>query len=572
MSLYDDASLILYPSGYKEDKIYSLKPTDGSGDLTFTRASTATRVNADGLIETSPVNIVTYSNDFSNADWTKVDATETSGQTGYDGSSNAWLLTKSAANGRIQELLTSIGVNTYSLYAKANTLNYMRLRVEGTINVSCFFDFINGTIHNNDGIDATMTNLGGGWYRCSYSFSTSVDRISIYPADGNNDVSGTSGSIYIQDAQLNIGATAKPYFPTTDRLNVPRIDYTGGGCGKLLLESQRTNLALYSEQFDNAYWTKLGATITANATTSPDGTQNADKLVEGLGFVQPSFYRTNIANSNTTYTKSIYAKSGERIWLVTNIGNGINSARAWFNLSTGVVGTVNAGLTAQIQDAGNGWYRCTITREVVAFASSVIEFQIATSDGVEGYTGNGTSGLFIYGCQFEAGSYVSSYIPTLASSVTRLADTCSKTGISDKIGASEGVLFTDFVYNGFQDYGTPLCVNDGTTNNYIWLTTFGNGTLRGEVYGSGTVQATFSMSGAVVGQRYKMALAYKANDFAMYVNGVQIGTDLNGTIPSNLSRVDYDIANPSLFSLSLLQINQSAIFIIVSKPHHMLLF
>jgi hypothetical protein len=116
------------------------------------------------------------------------------------------------------------------------------------------------------------------------------------------------------------------------------------------------------------------------------------------------------------------------------------------------------------------------------------------------------------------------------------------------------------VCNGFQDFGTPFCINDGSTANSIWLTTFGNGTLRAEVFGSGSVQASISMSGGVVGQRYKMAFAYKANDFVLYINGTQIGTDTSGSIPTNLNRVDYDYAIASSFALSLLQINQSALF------------
>jgi len=92
-------------------------------------------------------------------------------------------------------------------------------------------------------------------------------------------------SVFVWGAQLNIGSTAKPYFPTTDRLDVPRLTYQngGGGCPSLLLEKQSTNILSYSEQFENAYWGTLNSTITPNNIISPDGTQNADKFVENNG-------------------------------------------------------------------------------------------------------------------------------------------------------------------------------------------------------------------------------------------------------------------------------------------------
>ena len=85
----ESASLVMIPSGYEDGTLGSLKPTDGTGDFTFSRGSdiSATRVNADGYIEKGYENLLTYSNDFSNADWTPFNASVTSGQSGYDGSS-----------------------------------------------------------------------------------------------------------------------------------------------------------------------------------------------------------------------------------------------------------------------------------------------------------------------------------------------------------------------------------------------------------------------------------------------------------------------------------------------------
>jgi hypothetical protein len=161
----------------------------------------------------------------------------------------------------------------------------------------------------------------------------------------------------------------------------------------------------------------------------------------------------------------------------------------------------------------------------------------------------------------EAGAYATSYIPTLSASVTRVADAASKTGISSLIGQTEGVLYVDFTINGFADYGTPISVNDGSTANYIWLTIFANGNLRAEL-NNGTVQSVITYAGAVVGGRYKMAFGYKTNDFALYVNGAQIGTDNSGTTFSGttLSRVDTNITDSSIYSLASESINQALLF------------
>jgi hypothetical protein len=174
---------------------------------------------------------------------------------------------------------------------------------------------------------------------------------------------------------------------------------------------------------------------------------------------------------------------------------------------------------------------------------------------------NATATIQLWGVQVELGAYATSYIPTLSASVTRVADAASKTGISSLIGQTEGTLFVDFTINGLADYGTPISVNDGSTTNYIWLTIFANGTLRAELY-NGAAQATISFAGAVVGSRYKMAFGYKTNDFAFYVNGALVGTDLTGTTFSGttLSRVDTNLTNASTYSLASESINQALLF------------
>jgi hypothetical protein len=228
--------------------------------------------------------------------------------------------------------------------------------------------------------------------------------------------------------------------------NLPRIDYTGGGCGKLLLEPQRTNLVTYSENFNNAAWTKSNASVTANAATSPDGYTNADKIVENTATSGHSTFQSISATSGATYTISAFGKAAERTRLWLDLYGGTNSAN--FDLSNGTILASSVGITAKIENYGNGWYRCSITGVAPAATIYPNVGPTTTSTTTNLYTGDGTSGILIYGFQLELASYATSYIgPTLGSASTRGADSCIKTGISSLIGQSEGTLFAEFKLN-----------------------------------------------------------------------------------------------------------------------------
>jgi hypothetical protein len=183
-----------------------------------------------------------------------------------------------------------------------------------------------------------------------------------------------------------------------------------------------------------------------------------------------------------------------------------------------------AGLTGTITNYGNGWYRCTVTRTMGANANNYFGFNASITDGGSNYLGTGVVACSLFGGSLELGAYATSYIPTLGASVTRVADAASKTGISSLIGQTEGTLFLDFIAQ-----------NTTTAQSHIWLGAAGNeigvyGPSSFVFYSSGGV----SINGGsfVTGQRYKIAFAYKANDYVAYVNGVQKGTDTSATVPT----------------------------------------
>ena len=383
MSTYTDASLILYPSGYKEDKLYSLKPTDGSGDLTFTRASTATRVNESGLIE---------------------------------------------------EVTTG----------------------------------------------------------------------------------------------------------------VPRIDYTGGGCGKLLLEPQRTNSIGYSEDFSDAYWTKIELTVSANAATSPDGTTNSDKLIPSTANGRHSIVKTSQAISGGYYT--VYAKADGYDWiLLTSHSTSAPSARgAFFNVANGTIGTEGSGIVASVTDMGNGWYKCSINDG--ASPSSLYTVIVTNADNTESFEGNGTDGVLIWGAQNEQGSFPTSYIHTTSGvAVTRVADSASKSGISSLINSAEGVLYAEISALADDLTNRAISLSDGTLNNGIQIFYYNvSNRMRCRVYSGGVLQNTINIIGYTITDTHKIALKWESGFMSVFVDGVINGTALAITsTPVGLDRLNLDLGQGS---------------------------
>lgn len=547
----------MIPSGYKEDVVYSQIPTSGAGDLSFTRASNGTRINSAGLVEVTPWNLASYSEDFTNAVWTVSNATITSNSiVAPNGTTTADTIsgTTIGSEPRARQTTAQIGSSVYSLscYAKKGTVDWVILRniaVNNSGGSRAWFNLNTGVVGTtNSGISATIESVGNGWYRCTIYGTTDAsptNLIDIAPAPADNDfTTNASGeNIYIWGAQLNIGSTAKPYFPTTDRLNVPRLTYQngGGGCPSLLLEKQSTNLVTYSEQFDDLYWSKAGVSVTANNTTSPDGTTNADKLTSSGAGNDEYIQRPGLTTTAGTYTSSIFVKNVNAsitVLMAVHLGEGSQTSDMRYNWSTNTITTAGTNVvSAKATNYGNGWVRLEFTYTIGA---------LVTGHWYRVYvqTGTSTNSIYIYGAQLEASSYPTSYIPTTSSSATRVADACFKTGISSLIGQTEGVLFLDFQKTNNDNTGLGgyfrIDVNDGTTANRILLG-FDSNNLSASVIASSTIQCSITTTGTQTEKRIKIAFAYKANDFVLYVNGVQIGADTSGSIPANMANFQWGV-------------------------------
>jgi len=539
MSLLDTASLIVTPNGYKEGKLYSVIPSDGSGDLSVTRATTATRVNSAGLVELVPYNLFTYSSSFSNAAWAKVNSTVTGGQNGYDGTTNAFLITDNSTSGvhLIGQTPVVSGQHTISIYAKANSLNWIWLRgVQSSANVRAWFNLSTGTIGTVEtNGTANIESVGNGWYRCSLTIANHQSGFEFYygvaNANATTNYVGSGQSIFVQDAQLVEGSTAKDYQKTETRLNIPRLDYSNGTCPSLLVEPQRTNLLTYSSSFDDSSWVKSSTTISANTTTSPSGIQDAETSV-----FNTSGQLYKVVSTTAICTLSIYVKKGTNRYFSIQLETNSLAYRAIYDLDTASVTFTGANTTATIEDAGSGWYRVTATN-TTSDAIAYTTFQAAASGTSVG--GSGT--FYLWGAQLEAGNYSTSYIPTTSASVTRNADVISKTGISSLIGQTEGVFYSEFTCDFKNPNGAIPIYLKGSGNSYSYSTyvQMGASNFNVIVYSNNAAQLSLNSGTLTDGQMVKMAFAYKANDFVLYINGNQASSYNGGTPSIGMYAIDF---------------------------------
>jgi hypothetical protein len=360
-----------------------------------------------------------------------------------------------------------------------------------------------------------------------------------YPGDG------TSG-IYIFGAQLSDSASVDPYVyqpvaaPTSTAYYGPRFDYDPVTLAPkgLLIEEQRTNLLTYSEQFDNAVWIVDGTTKSANTTVAPDGATTADSVLETATTAFHGVYNSFTAVSGTAYTLAVYMKRLNNQYAQFTYGSTAFGAGQWatFDLISGTV-SGSAGGTAVISPAGNGWYRCAFT--ATAAASGAAQGYVVCSNVATGrtpsYTGNTSNGVYVWGAQLEAGAFATSYIPTVASQVTRAADSASMIGnnFARWYNQTQGA----FMVEG--DTAKPTTVvataqlvtaSDGTANNSHRIRYITAGIDAVTVVG-GATQVDTNEVGYTVNVPAKVVYAYLVNDYGFAVNGGAVQTVTSATVP-----------------------------------------
>lgn len=495
-------------------------------------------------VEPIATNLLTYSEQFDNAAWTKTSATVTANATTSPNGTNA----ADTINGSVgsayilQSLSVTSGVTyTFSVYAKANTTNFLQLAGGSSgfgANVWANFDLSGGTVGATGSLTtASIQSVGSGWYRCvitgAATASISPGNIfSLIPVESSSATrfptnAGTT-SIYVWGAQFELGSKASAYMVSGATNGFRATPTTTGNVPArgLLIEEQRTNLFTYSEDYSNAAWAKTTCTVTANQLVAPDGLLTADLIQLGAGTTS----KTLVATVTTTSpaTMSVYAKAGSHT-ILQFLNSGTANHFCNFDLGTGVLGNVGSSTVGTITPVGNGWYRCTATFSGTMGTGFWVVAANAAANGYNATTSS-TGFYFLWGAQLEAGSFATSYIPTVASSVTRSADVATINTLSPFFNATEGTMFAQFD-SAASGTNTIAAFDDNTANENYRLRNVGTDP-KFTVTDGGVDQCDINGGTIAANTVYNFAAAYKANDFAVCIAGGTVQTDTSGTLPT----------------------------------------
>ena len=510
MNLYDKSSLILVPGAVKDGKAYSQRPENGDGDFTFSRGSNlaATRVDVNGLIEKGRENLLLQSNQFDTTWSYTAGSSATSGQTGYDGSSNGWLLTDSGAVGSycVFQNYNSSGVQTFSIYAKKGSTSEIEFDFFMSPTPYLRVNLDTGSVVSSSNlISSNVENAQNGWWRISMTANLSS---TFYIRFGCNG----AGSVYIQDSQIELGLVATDYIETTTTTaqagileDMPRLDYSGGAsCPSLKLEPQRTNLITQSEFFGSGSgWGSISsspATITDNFGTSPEGLQNAAKLE--FNGTNSWLAITFTAVAGNDYSASVYLK-------VQDGGANFDAKLTYYPTGGGTRLDKNITITS-------GWQRFDALFENVTTGSGSVKFVIRSNE---------SRSCLVWGAQLEQGSYPTSYIPTYGTSQTRSKDAISEQ-ISGLTSLEQGTFFVDFdrglTTATARDFSTQglyygTLSTFGPPNQGIEISTNADGSMRAAIRTSSVGFETPYSNNTL--SRFKILYKWSGTELKIFVNG-----------------------------------------------------
>ena len=562
------------PGYYLVDDVSgNLTQTTFSSLITFSRASNATRFSPTGQLEYAPHNLLLQSQTFDNASWLQVNTSiAPDAVTAPDGTVTADTLIEDSATTihLCYQNVTASRVVTISVFAKLGSgSRFLTIGVSNSTSNygSATFNLSTGTSTQTQAAgsyssaSATITPAPQSFYRCTLTVTT--DTVSLIRVGLNNTGTptgsnrgfgntytgdGTSG-VYIWGAQVALGPNALDYTPTTTAVVYgPRFDYDPATLAAkgLLIEEQRTNSLTYSEQFDNAAWSKTASSITANAIASPDGTLTGDKLVEDTATSAHTISQS-LSATTQSYTISVYVKKAERKYFqLFGRRDATNYNGVMIDLDTGSLlpptrpATTNNVSTTTATSVGNGWWRIAMTYSYTTTGTTVALFALTNDSQTYSYTGDGTSGIYIWGAQLEAGAFATSYIPTTTAATTRSADIASIDTLSPWYNSVEMTVYTEYdIIGKTTTSGFATEIDDGTLNNRIINIgqEIGVGDVKlGSFMNSGgsTSVNDYPITAMNVGSVYKLAFAVKSNDAATVANGISV-LDATAVIPSGLT-------------------------------------
>lgn len=495
-----------------------------SADMDVTRATAATRVDEDGLVNYAEViggelairtvnaNQAFFFNPYPNNTFT------------YDG-----------GNTIITYVDSSGGAYAYFNSSYAIPTN---LVIGITYKISITFKVNTGNVQFRlyNGVSSLFTEVTN-----STSFITKTVYMTAQSVSGSFikiDTMGSGQVVTISDLSVK----------EVTRANVPRIDYTGGGCPHILAEPMRTNLIPYSEDLTNSFYAAANMeTITESAVLSPDGTTFGYTIVPDSTSANHYFnYDWNqlTVAIGIEISYSVYVKPNGNDFVQIATSSGFAAKYQNFELTgDGVIGTgdVNGKTIEKIGD----WYKCSVTQTSTGANPRFLLIPSPTALATRNliFTGNGTDGVLGWGVQIEVGSYPTSYIPNFGTAlgVTRNQDIFTRDGIGSLINSREGVLFAEIAALANDGTNRIIALSDGTGNNLVrFYFSTSSSRVVAQVKAGGSTQVTFDITGITVTDFNKVALKYKENDFSIWINGTERGTDVIGTTPTGMNKLAFD--------------------------------
>ena len=349
---------------------------------------------------------------------------------------------------------------------------------------------------------------------------------SVLPSDGSGDFDFTRGSVA---TRINAQGLIENVASGQSRLDYPLIDGVQKGCPHHILEPARTNLLTHSEGFITD-WNNTNITINSNSIISPDGSLNGTKFIPNTTSSGHYLDRNGITvNSNAT--ASIFAKKGE--YKRFAIRSYFTGANAIFDVNEGIIVSASS-VTAKIEDYGNGWYRCSLNETLNAsYGYGIFVMEDDSINPLYAYSGNGVDGMYFYGASLEIGSFISSYIPTTTTAVTRSAETASGAGNSTTFNDSEGVFMVETSFVNDTSF-KGISISSGANGNAIRIySSLADNQLvfRVTVNSVDQVLKLYTLSDTSLYN--KISLKYKENDFSVFINGFKLLTDDSGSTFSN---------------------------------------
>ncbi len=434
-----------------------------ASDMDVTRATAATRVDENGLVNYAEVlggELVDNGSFTTDSNWEK---------------SSFWTISGGTASMPSTSSYLPLYQNDVTIAGKTYVLNFEIISITSIIKATS----INNGAASGEILLGEYSTIGNK--KITFTTQSGGEAIAFARVVGNTS-SCTITNISVKEVT---------------RDNVPRIDYTGGGCPHILAEPQRTNLIPYSSDFTVGNWAKTRCTVTSNQATSPDGTLNADLMTSTDDDARLG---DQVGSSGAEFTQSIYVKSAQ----VSDVNCQIDFA----------------GLNTVTFTANQQWQRVETTLTDTS-QSPRLRLRILNS-------GNS---IYVWGGQVEQGSYATSYIPTSGSTVTRNQDQFTRDGIGSLINSTEGVLFVEIAALDNNLSGNKIIsLSDGTTSNrlLIYYTNIDN-TIKWFSQVGGSIQVDDGVVLSDITQFSKIAFKYKLNDYSLWVDGVEVGSYTSGS-------------------------------------------